>query len=158
MKRYSICMLAVVVSLLMFTSCSGGTDNPLIGTWECDLQQNGMKGINILTFNEDGTLNLYVNSSLEKPFFRMEASTVCPYTFEDNTIIYTVDDSKTEYKQMELEGVSPDDMQRQIDFAKQKGQKREEVLTEVVIDGDVMTAMSQDATGRNKRITFTKVK
>ena len=70
----------------------------------------------------------------------IEAEGTCDYTFNDNTITFTISAEDFNFSKFEIEGVPEEQIELAMEQQKSQMTGIEQSLTDVVIDGDILTA------------------
>lgn len=142
MKRITYFAMCLCTMLLVLASCSksSNSDNPIVGKWQQEVDKAGVQATVTYDFKSDGTLTQTSVMNSESPYMAIEAEGTCDYTFNDNTITFTISAEDFNFSKFEIEGVPEEQIELAMEQQKSGMTGIEQSLTDVVIDGDILTA------------------
>ena len=134
--------MCLCTMLLVLASCSksSNSDNPIVGKWQQEVDKAGVQATVTYDFKSDGTLTQTSVMNSESPYMAIEAEGTCDYTFNDNTITFTISAEDFNFSKFEIEGVPEEQIELAMEQQKSGMTGIEQSLTDVVIDGDILTA------------------
>lgn len=158
MKRITYFAMCLCTMLLVLASCSkssnsnsSSSDNPLVGKWQQEVD-NGVKVTVTYDFKSDGTLAQTIVMTSESPVTDIEGEGTCDYTFNDNTITFTISAENYNFSKYEVEGIPEEQIELAMEQQKSQMTGVETTFTDVVIDGDILTANCN-----GQEITLTRI-
>lgn len=135
-----ISLAMCLCTMLVVTACSGAkSDNPLIGKWEQVVEEQGAKAEVTYEFDESGEITQ--TFSLTSSIMNVEAVGNCEYTYENGTITFKFSADDLEFYKFEIEGVDQSIIDSSMEAMKDEMVNVEQTLSDVKINGDVMTAI-----------------
>ena len=147
MKRITYFAMCLCTMLLVLASCSkssnsnsSSSDNPLVGKWQQEVDKAGVQATVTYDFKSDGTLTQTSVMNSESPYMAIEGEGTCDYTFNDNTITFTISAENYNFTKYEVEGIPEEQIELAMEQQKSQMTGIEQSLTDVVIDGDILTA------------------
>lgn len=134
--------MCLCTMLLVLASCSksSNSDNPLVGKWQQEVDKAGVQATVTYDFKSDGTLTQTSVMNSESPYMAIEAEGTCDYSFNDNTITFTISAEDFNFSKFEIEGVPEEQIELAMEQQKSGMTGIEQSFTDVVIDGDILTA------------------
>lgn len=136
------CMLAMIFSLTTYAV----DIKDLYGKWIQTNTEDGVMMTSLYIFMPDGEMEQEINLvKNDSPKIKMECSGKAEYTLQNNTITFKVDPKNIEFKTFEIEGVDSSMMGMVIEQQKAQLSNQTQKLTDVNINGNVLTGMFMDS-------------
>lgn len=138
MKKFSkaaMCLLAMVMTITAYAA-----ESDLYGRWIQTETEGGVVAIVSYEFNADGTMNQMMVLQSSSPKMEITGDATCNYTYKGNTITFKFKPNDINITKCEIEGVDPSMVQMVIQQQKQQMSAQEQRLTDVKINGSVLTA------------------
>lgn len=132
---------------------SNQSNNSLVGTWYQEESESGVKATSIYEFGSDGRVYQNLSLTCASPRLVIEADGYCKYTYSGNTIKFKFKNSDINIKRAEIEGVPQYMIDAQIDQVKSNMANQEQVIKDVKINGNTLTAKVNGV-----KVTWTRVK
>lgn len=146
--KFALCLVAMFIA---FNAQAEIKKSDVLGVWTLTVNQNGMNMISTYDFKDDNTVTQFVMANSASPKINIMADVMCTYEIKDDAIIFKVKPESLNFSMFEIEGLPAE----YIPVAKQQLINElvgsEQKLTNVVIDGNTMTAKSQ-----NEEVTLSR--
>lgn len=140
MKRLMYLTMCLCAMLVAMSSCSGKSENGLIGKWEQTVDEAGAKVVVTYDFKESDKLTQTFDLKNDTPEMNIKGDGTCDYTYVDNTITFKFSASDFNFSKFEIEGVDNDMIDMAMEQMKSQMVNVEQKFTDVKIDGDKLTA------------------
>ena len=146
--KLAVCLIAMVIS---FNAQAKIEKSEILGVWTLNVDENGMSLISTYDFKEDGTMTQFVMMNSSSPKMSIIADGNCQYKIQDDSIVFKFSASDFNFRTFEIEGIP----EEYVGVAKQQMMSQmvnvEQKLTNVVIDGNTMTAETE-----GQKVTLTR--
>lgn len=158
MKKLMFISLCICTMFITLTACSGGSksvsdpSNPIVGKWEQIVEQNGMNVDAIYEFKSSGDLSQSMTVKSSNPKVNIKGSGKCTYTYENDVITFMFSGKDFDFSKFEIEGLPKSYIDQAMNEMKRSMTDMEQVWTDVVIDGNTMTAYFNGNTITLKRL------
>ena len=148
-KRFSMCLVALMISVATYAA---DNNDALVGKWVQTLTESGITVVTSYEFMPDGEMVQVLNMVGTSPKVEIAGTARCKYEYKKNTIKFKFQPKDIDIEKFEIEGL-PDGMAMMaIEQQKAEMAKMEQKLTDVKIEGNLLTAKLG-----NETITLIKV-
>lgn len=149
-KKLALSLVALVVAV----SAYAAEPSELYGKWVQNVSEGTVTAVTIYDFKSDGTMTQdlsIVNAS--NPKMEITGTAKSNYTFNKNTITFKFKPSDIDITKCEIEGIDPGLIQMVIEQQKAEMSKQEDKISDVKINGNVLTGKIKRPNGTGKLVT-----
>lgn len=134
---FAICFCAFI----LMPSCSGSSDNALIGSWEQIVEEDSMKTVDIVDFVKSGLLKEKgIINNMTTPAVEVVYESTGKYTYVGDTITIIVSAKDINIKSVKIQGGSDEDNENFKKLMTSEFTDINQIWTDVKIEGDSITA------------------
>lgn len=139
--KFAVCLAAMLLTFSAYAS-----EKDLYGRWVLSQVENGIIAMTSFDFHEDGGVNMKLLVQSSSPKMELEADASGTYTYKGSTATCKFNKDDIEISKLEIDGLSGSLREMAIQQQKSEMAKSDIKITDISINGNVMTATIEGET------------